>query len=85
MESPSSGLVTMISRFFLVSLITAGTGLKRYRDIQLDTGMPDEETEPEEEIADEVEVDDEVITMDEEPEEETAPVTEESEETTEEE
>ena len=78
-------LVGLKENVIIGKLIPAGTGLKRYRDIQLDTGMPDEETEPEEEIADEVEVDDEVITMDEEPEEETAPVTEESEETTEEE
>ena len=78
-------LVGLKENVIIGKFIPAGTGLKRYRDIQLDTGMPDEETEPEEEIADEVEVDDEVITMDEEPEEETAPVTEESEETTEEE
>ena len=78
-------LVGLKENVIIGKLIPAGTGLKRYRDIQLDTGMPDEETEPEEEIADEIEVDDEVITMDEEPEEETAPVTEESEETTEEE
>ena len=78
-------LVGLKENVIIGKLIPAGTGLKRYRDIQLDTGMPDEETEPEEEIADEVEVDDEVITADEEPEEETAPVTEESEETTEEE
>ena len=78
-------LVGLKENVIIGKLIPAGTGLKRYRDIQLDTGMPDEETEPEEEIADEIEVDDEVITTDEEPEEETAPVTEESEETTEEE
>ena len=78
-------LVGLKENVIIGKLIPAGTGLKRYRDIQLDTGMPDEETEPEEEIADEIEVDDEVITMDEEPEEETAPVTEESEETAEEE
>ena len=78
-------LVGLKENVIIGKLIPAGTGLKRYRDIQLDTGMPDEETEPEEEIADEIEVDDEVITMDEGPEEETAPVTEESEETTEEE
>ena len=78
-------LVGLKENVIIGKLIPAGTGLKRYRDIQLDTVMPDEETEPEEEIADEIEVDDEVITTDEEPEEETAPVTEESEETTEEE
>ena len=47
-------------------LIPAGTGLKRYRDIQLDTGMPEETPVAEEEPVDELPEDDEMLTMEEE-------------------
>ena len=58
-------LIGLKENVIIGKLIPAGTGMKCYSDVELDTGMPDEETEPEEEIADEIEVDDEVITMDE--------------------
>ena len=46
-------------------LIPAGTGLKRYRDIQLDTGMPEEAPTVDEETAESLPEDEETITLEE--------------------
>ena len=59
-------LVGLKENVFIGKLIPAGTGLKRYRDIQLDTGMPEETPVAEEEPADELPEDEEMLTMEEE-------------------
>ena len=58
-------LVGLKENVIIGKLIPAGTGLKRYRDIQLDTGMPEEELAVEEETAEELPEDEETITLDE--------------------
>ena len=64
-------LVGLKENVIIGKLIPAGTGLKRYRDIQLDTGMPEETPAAEEEPADELPEDDEMLTMEEESTEDT--------------
>ena len=59
-------LVGLKENVIIGKLIPAGTGLKRYRDIQLDTGMPEETPVAEEEPADELPEDEEMLTMEEE-------------------
>ena len=59
-------LVGLKENVIIGKLIPAGTGLKRYRDIQLDTGMPEETPVAEEEPADERPEDEEMLTMEEE-------------------
>ena len=59
-------LVGLKENVIIGKLIPAGTGLKRYRDIQLDTGMPEETPVAEEESVDELPEDDEMLTMEEE-------------------
>ena len=59
-------LVGLKENVIIGKLIPAGTGLKRYRDIQLDTGMPEETPVAEEEPVDELLEDDEMLTMEEE-------------------
>ena len=59
-------LVGLKENVIIGKLIPAGTGLKRYRDIQLDTGMPEETPVAEEEPAEELPEDDEMLTMEEE-------------------
>ena len=59
-------LVGLKENVIIGKLIPAGTGLKRYRDIQLDTGMPEETPVAEEEPVDELPEDDEMMTMEEE-------------------
>ena len=59
-------LVGLKENDIIGKLIPAGTGLKRYRDIQLDTGMPEETPVAEEEPADELPEDEEMLTMEEE-------------------
>ena len=59
-------LVGLKENVIIGKLIPAGTGLKRYRDIQLDTGMPEETPVAEEEPADELPEDKEMLTMEEE-------------------
>ena len=59
-------LVGLKENVIIGKLIPAGTGLKRYRDIQLDTGMPEETPVAEEEPVDELPEDDEMLTMEEE-------------------
>ena len=59
-------LVGLKENVIIGKLIPAGTGLKRYRDIQLDTGMPEETSVAEEEPVDELPEDDEMLTMEEE-------------------
>ena len=61
-------LVGLKENVIIGKLIPAGTGLKRYREIQLDTGMPEEQPTAEE-TAEESVLDDEVLTMDEDTEE----------------
>nr|WP_296158520.1 DNA-directed RNA polymerase subunit beta' [uncultured Blautia sp.] len=61
-------LVGLKENVIIGKLIPAGTGLKRYREIQLDTGMPEEQLTAEE-TAEESVLDDEVLTMDEDTEE----------------
>ena len=58
-------LVGLKENVIIGKLIPAGTGLKRYRDIQLDTGMPEEEPVVEEETAEELPADEETITLEE--------------------
>ena len=58
-------LVGLKENVIIGKLIPAGTGLKRYRDIQLDTGMPEEEPAVEEETAEELPADEETITLEE--------------------
>ena len=59
-------LVGLKENVIIGKLIPAGTGLKRYRDIQLDTGMPEETPVAEEELVDELPEDEEMLTMEEE-------------------
>ena len=59
-------LVGLKENVIIGKLIPAGTGLKRYRDIQLDTGMPEETPVAEEEPVDELPEDEEMLTMEEE-------------------
>ena len=59
-------LVGLKENVIIGKLIPAGTGLKLYRDIQLDTGMPEETPVAEEEPADELPEDEEMLTMEEE-------------------
>ena len=59
-------LIGLKENVIIGKLIPAGTGLKRYRDIQLDTGMPEETPVAEEEPVDELPEDDEMLTMEEE-------------------
>ena len=59
-------LVGLKENVIIGKLIPAGTGLKRYRDIQLDTGMPEETPVAEEEPVDELPEDDEMLTLEEE-------------------
>ena len=59
-------LVGLKENVIIGKLIPAGTGLKRYRDIQLDTGMPEKTPVAEEEPVDELPEDDEMLTMEEE-------------------
>ncbi len=58
-------LVGLKENVIIGKLIPAGTGLKRYRDIQLDTGMPEEVPAMEEETAEELPEGEETITLDE--------------------
>lgn len=58
-------LVGLKENVIIGKLIPAGTGLKRYRDIQLDTGMPEETPAVEEETAESLPEDEETITLDE--------------------
>ena len=58
-------LVGLKENVIIGKLIPAGTGLKRYRDIQLDTGMPEETPVAEEELVDELPEDEEMLTMEE--------------------
>ena len=57
-------LVGLKENVIIGKLIPAGTGLKRYRDIQLDTGMPEEIPAESEETAEALPEDEELITMD---------------------
>ena len=59
-------LVGLKENVIIGKLIPAGTGLKRYRDIQLDTGMPEETPVAEEEPVDELPEDEEMLTMEDE-------------------
>ena len=67
-------LIGLKENVIIGKLIPAGTGMKRYRDVRLNSTMPETETpveETAEELQDEEIKDDEMITMDEElPEEE---------------
>ena len=58
-------LVGLKENVIIGKLIPAGTGLKRYRDIQLDTGMPEEATTVDEETAESLPEDEETITLEE--------------------
>ena len=58
-------LVGLKENVIIGKLIPAGTGLKRYRDIQLDTGMPEETAEMEEETAENFPEEEETITLEE--------------------
>ena len=58
-------LVGLKENVIIGKLIPAGTGLKRYRDIQLDTGMPEEAPTVDEEIAESLPEDEETITLEE--------------------
>ena len=58
-------LVGLKENVIIGKLIPAGTGLKRYRDIQLDTGMPEETVEMEEETAENSPEEEETITLEE--------------------
>ena len=58
-------LVGLKENVIIGKLIPAGTGLKRYRDIQLDTGMPEETAEVEEETAENFPEEEETITLEE--------------------
>ncbi len=57
-------LVGLKENVIIGKLIPAGTGLKRYRDIQLDTGMPEEIPAESEETAEALTQDEELLTMD---------------------
>ena len=57
-------LVGLKENVIIGKLIPAGTGLKRYRDIQLDTGMPEEIPVESEETAEALPEDEELLTMD---------------------
>ena len=57
-------LVGLKENVIIGKLIPAGTGLKRYRDIQLDTGMPEEIPAESEETAEALPQDEELLTMD---------------------
>ena len=57
-------LVGLKENIIIGKLIPAGTGLKRYRDIQLDTGMPEEIPAESEETAEALPEDEELLTMD---------------------
>ena len=58
-------LVGLKENVIIGKLIPAGTGLKRYRDIQLDTGMPEEVPTVDEETAESLPEDEETITLEE--------------------
>ena len=58
-------LVGLKENVIIGKLIPAGTGLKRYRDIQLDTGMPEEAPTVDEETAESLPKDEETITLEE--------------------
>ena len=58
-------LVGLKENVIIGKLIPAGTGLKRYRDIQLDTGMPEEAPTVDEETAESLPEDEETITLEE--------------------
>ena len=58
-------LVGLKENVIIGKLIPAGTGLKRYRDIQLDTGMPEEAPTGDEETAESLPEDEETITLEE--------------------
>ena len=58
-------LVGLKENVIIGKLIPAGTGLKRYRDIQLDTGMPKEAPTVDEETAESLPEDEETITLEE--------------------
>ena len=58
-------LVGLKENVIIGKLIPAGTGLKRYRDIQLDTGMPEEAPTVDEETAESLLEDEETITLEE--------------------
>ena len=57
-------LVGLKENVIIGKLIPAGTGLKRYRDIQLDTGMPEEIPAESKETAEALPEDEELLTMD---------------------
>ena len=57
-------LVGLKENVIIGKLIPAGTGLKRYRDIQIDTGMPEEIPAESEETAEALPEDEELLTMD---------------------
>ena len=57
-------LVGLKENVIIGKLIPAGTGLKRYRDIQLDTGMPEEIPIESEETAEALPEDEELLAMD---------------------
>ena len=57
-------LVGLKENVIIGKLIPAGTGLKRYRDIQLDTGMPEEIPAESKETAEALPQDEELLTMD---------------------
>ena len=58
-------LVGLKENVIIGKLIPAGTGLKRYRDIQLDTDMPEEAPTVDEETAESLPEDEETITLEE--------------------
>ena len=58
-------LVGLKENVIIGKLIPAGTGLKRYRDIQLDTGMPEEAPTVDEETAESLPEGEETITLEE--------------------
>ncbi len=58
-------LVGLKENVIIGKLIPAGTGLKRYRDIRLDTGMPEEAPTVDEETAESLPEDEETITLEE--------------------
>ena len=58
-------LVGLKENVIIGKLIPAGTGLKRYRDIQLDTGMPEEAPTVDEETAESLSEDEKTITLEE--------------------
>ena len=58
-------LIGLKENVIIGKLIPAGTGLKRYRDIQLDTGMPEEAPTVDEETAESLPEDEETITLEE--------------------